>query len=309
MINFYDYPPTLRGTFRAFARTLLKPTRGPGGVMRSIKAGMASIGVAHNINPCDTTKFPVTHVVRGVDTLAWAIREKRAGRIKYLVAGPAIVVTPDDQNRILCDNAIDLVVTPSTWVKDFYVSIHPPLAKKIVAWAAGVEDPGLCPTKKTFDALIYAKYVSDEFVASVTDTLSRAHQSFRVLRYGSYNQRTYHDLLQQSRYAVFLSPSESQGLALHEAWIRDVPTLVWSSGEWHYGSYFWHDPLIAAPYLTNKTGMIFKDITSFNKALTDFLAQLTNFDPRTHSLEHFTDLHATERLLETMQKRFSSQNN
>ena len=53
--------------------------------------------------------------------------------------------------------------------------------------------------------------------------------------------------------AVFMSRSESQGLALAEAWAMDVPTLVWQSPPGEPGSVFsLSDP---APYLTSDTGV------------------------------------------------------
>ena len=53
--------------------------------------------------------------------------------------------------------------------------------------------------------------------------------------------------------AVFISRSESQGLALAEAWAMDVPTLVWQGPPGDGGSLFnLSDP---SPYLTSHTGV------------------------------------------------------
>ena len=95
---------------------------------------------------------------------------------------------------------------------------------------------------------------------------------------------------------IYLSESESQGLALQEAWIRNVPTLVWDGGYWQCGKYKWQGSS-SAPYLTKDCGMFFKGKEDFINKFETFLKNLPNFQPREYSLENFTDETATKNYL------------
>ena len=94
-------------------------------------------------------------------------------------------------------------------------------------------------------------------------------------------------MLANSKFMVYLTESESQGIALHEAWMAGVPTLVWNRGFYFYKGYRWQDEKIPAPYLTPECGSFFKDEIDFENRLGVFLKDYQNFAPRPYSLLNF----------------------
>jgi len=97
---------------------------------------------------------------------------------------------------------------------------------------------------------------------------------------------------------IYLVESESQGLALAEAWLRNVPTFVWNRGYWQYGNYSWRDDKISAPYLTDECGLFFRDYNDFKEKLPLFLTKLSQFQPRKYALNNFIDVITTRKYLE-----------
>ena len=126
--------------------------------------------------------------------------------------------------------------------------------------------------------------------------LNERKLKWNLLEYGKYDRNAYFDDLKIAKGAIFLSPSESQGLALQEAWIRDVPTLVWNSGIAKDKDVLWYSEKIGAPYLTDESGIFFKDKNEFVEKLDIFLSK--HFEPRKYCLANLTDEISTQKLLE-----------
>ena len=287
-------------------RTLQKKVRGPSGVIRSLKDGLKATGQAFEMDIYPKAGDTL-HVVCGVGTLKEAIDLKKKGDIKTLIAGPNIVVSPLDNEKILCNPLIDTIIVPSAWVKDFYVSLAPEIAKKIRIWPAGVSDPGepSAPRAGRKEVVIYQKNAPDELLQSVIRSLSEKNIPFTVIRYGSFEQEDYYKLLASAAFMVYLSESESQGLAVHEAWIRNVPTLVWNRGFWQYNGQTWKDEKISAPYLTPACGYFFKDAHEFSEQVQHLSDSSSEINPRAYSLEHFSDSATTRQYLDVINENRS----
>ena len=85
--------------------------------------------------------------------------------------------------------------------------------------------------------------------------------------------------MEETKFLIYLQESESQGMALQEAWAHNVPTLVWNSittspltGSKTYEK-------VAAPYLTDESGEFFKDFEEFKNKLQKFIEKLNYFRP------------------------------
>lgn len=76
----------------------------------------------------------------------------------------------------------------------------------------------------------------------------------------------------------FLSQSESQGIALAEAWAMDVPTFSWNPREFVYKMHTFKN-VSSAPYTTSENGTLWKDIDELYCALNLFLKENT-YSPR-----------------------------
>lgn len=257
-------------------------------VTRSILRGLTVNNIDYIYNP-NTTISETSLVLSGIDTLEFAIHQKRRGKIKFLLAGPNISVLPSFDNNILAAKEIDVCLVPSRWVKEAYEKDCPELIGRIKIWAAGIDETYWSPEESHTTrnrALIYlkSKNAPIEDVKKLLDTM---HIPYTILRYGSYTKQQYKEILSLSKFAIFLSKSESQGIALAEAWAMDVPTFSWNPGEFIYKMHIFKN-VSSAPYTTSENGTLWKNIDELYSILNLFLKENT-YTPRKWVLENMTD--------------------
>ncbi len=257
-------------------KLLGKPARGPEAVFKSFTTGLTEIRQEFLVNQPFTGQMDTVCVLSGSNVLRQAIRHKQAGKIKSLIAGPNLVVEPNEANGILKSTYIDKILVPSEWVKDFYLSLAPELSSKIFVWPAGVADSGE-KIAKAQHIMIYNKTKNSFLANQIRDFVNSQGFKINFETYGKIKHKNYLENLKNTRLMIYISDSESQGLALLEAWMTNVPTLVWDRGYMQYGSYKWTDNT-SAPYLNNENGMLFKDFEDFKKFFSQFLVQ--DFSPR-----------------------------
>ena len=269
-------------------KVLFIPNYGPSAVLGSLIRGFDKLKIDYQLNPKAKDISNVVCVISGVDALEWAIKTKKRGKIKKIIAGPNIVITPQDARGILLDEVIDLVIVPSQWVKDFYTSFKPSFGEKIRVWPAGVE---ICSQskEKREGCLIYKKNVDKNLFNFIIQYLKSQNIDYKIIKYGKYKKEKYFEMLNKVKFMIYLSKSESQGLALQEAWIRNTPTLVCDRGYWQYQNYKLQDDKINIPYLTEECGISFKDKDDFRNKFNIFIKNLSDFKPREYSLGNFTD--------------------
>ena len=159
MINLFTENLFWQKRLKNRIKKLLGKTGGPEMVEKSLFSGLKELSTEFSVNadlPADSVC-----VLSGIETLKWAIRAKRQGKIKSIVAGPNIVITPNDAGEVLKSPEIDKIIVPSEWVKDFYLSLAPELSSKIFVWAAGVELPQTIKSDKISGAIILNKVKGD----------------------------------------------------------------------------------------------------------------------------------------------------
>jgi len=273
--------------FKKYIKNHLFRYGGPQAVLESLIRGFDILNIDYQLNPKTKDILDTVCVISGVDTLRWTIKAKKQGKIKKIIAGPNIIITPEDADGILLNEAIDLVIVPSQWIKDFYSSFKPGFDGKIRTWLAGVR---IYPEskEKREGCLIYKKSVRKELFDFIIQYLESQNINYKVIKYGKYKKKRYFESLNKTKFAIFLSESESQGLALQEAWARNIPTLVWNRGYWQYKQYKWQGSS-SAPYLSKECGMFFRGKDDFMDKLNIFIRNLPNFRPRKYSLANFTD--------------------
>jgi hypothetical protein len=288
MLNLYTQDLFFSSRIKTFARKLLgRDARGPRAVLTSLRNGLGEIGCEYSLNRPIGEKVGLACVLSDVKTLNWAIGQKKKNRIGKIIAGPNIAITPKQFNGILQDPGLDVIIAPSQWVRDFYVKMAPGLAQKIQIWPAGVAVPKEQKVTKEFDFLIFNKLKADtSLFERITRYLEGQNYQFRVLSYGSFKQEQYFKSLQSCKNLIYFSDSESQGLAMFEAWARGVPSLVWDKGFFEYGGIS-ITGYTSSPYLTEAAGERFRDFGEFTRILPKFLQ--TAYSPRGYVLENFTD--------------------
>ena len=145
--------------------------------------------------------------------------------------------------------------------------------------------------------LLYIKQCPENIFLQVQSELKSHGIQTVEFWYGKFTKKDYFDALNTAKWVIYLQESESQGIALHEAWMHDVPTLVWNRQYWKYKDIIWYDEKISAPYLDDVCGLFF-DETDFSQKLSLFLSQLWVYSPREYSLQNFTNSQTTKKLLQ-----------
>lgn len=281
----------------------VKKLGGHNAVTRSLLHGLQRIDAAYNYNPGDGSAFYENVInLAGVDKLKACIELKKAGAIKFLLAGPNIVDHVLDQDAIVTHPVIDYFVVPSKWVEDIVLKDAPSLKNRILIWPAGIDARYWFPIKnKTAKkkVVIYRKTESWEFCDAVIKQVEVMGFQPLVVEYGNYLARHFKQKLSEAFFAVFISRSESQGIALAESWAMDVPTLVFNPGNFMYRGKNEHN-ISACPYLSNQSGYDWKTLDELSEAIRKLVANRDFFSPRKYVLEKFTDEKCAKHLLDSI---------
>lgn len=280
----------LKDRLKSFVKFLIRKKRGPSAVTESLIRGLKELGVnyKYNVGAGEIGQNDTIYINESAETLKWAINTKKQGKISRLITGPNITVSPEDQNGVMLDKNIDLILFPSEWTKKFWLLTNPELVDKIKIWPAGVTLPEVLDEEKK-DFIVYQKNAPDSLLENIVKYLAEQNIKFRVVNYGKYKKDDYFRLLSACRGMIYLSESESQGLALQEAWARNVPTLVWNRGYVEQKQRRFEDEKISAPYLTGQTGIFFSGQSDFKEKFTQFTGQLVNFKPREYIMNNLSD--------------------
>lgn len=269
------------------------------GVTRSLISGLQRLELSFVLEPRsidDVTEICV--VLSGLPALKQAIAWRRHGIIKRLIVGPNVAVLPSDAPDLLGSPLIDLVLSNSVWTRELYTRDLPTLNGRCAIWPAGVDETFWRPSvgNNRSDVLVYVKNdVPSDLVDLTVEELRRRGAGVRMLRYGTYDHFEFRDALDRSRFAIFFSRLESQGLALAEAWSMDVPTLVWEGGDFEFRSGTARaivGKTSSAPYLTPECGVAFHTASGLRDLIDQFCSSggLHRFQPRRRVLAELTDV-------------------
>lgn len=284
---------------KSLGRMLFKKNRGPQAVISSLLRGLEELHQPVKINST-IANYDIVYVNESMAALQWATELKRKGKIGKLIAGPNLVVAPDEFNSLVCSSEIDKYLLPSEWVKNWWLSLNPELATRLEVWAAGVKEVSI--SNKTKDSvLVYKKNINTEIFQAVINKLREKGIKYIVVNYGQFRREDYFSLLDNCYALIYLQESESQGIALVEAWAKNVPTFVLDNKIYKYKNYSWIDEKIAAPYLTAACGAFFKDVNGLSELL-DSLSMSNNYEPRNYYLSNFTDRICAEKFIQIISK-------
>jgi len=284
---------------KEFGRFLFKKSRGPQAVIDSLIRGLNELGVEYALND-KKPKFDGSEIFfinSSLDALRWAIDLKKEGKIKKLIAGPNLVVMPNDLNGIILSKEIDIIILPSDWTKRFWIAADFEYIEKIRIWPAGIKDNGIKNSEKK-KALLYKKNISDEIYLMVKDLLNKLNINFEEIIYGKFSRDNYLRKLDESIFLIYLQESESQGLSLLEAWMKNVPTFVYNINYFEKNGIKIYGKDIAAPYLNESCGALFSTSEELNKIILYYLDTKVKYSPREFYLSNFTDATRVKKLLD-----------
>ena len=279
------------------------------GVMDSLKKGLIANKISFNCNPKSIEELgDVVLVTSSVEALQEAILWKRQGRIKYLLAGPNVLANAHSGNDIIISPELDCYFHPSAWVVRSYEEDISEIKHKNRIWFAGVDESFWVPSgnsknKKT--ALIYWKDEQKNFIDSIRNLVEKNGWDAIVIKYGSYTKTEYKKALDISSVALFISKSESQGIALAESWAMNVPTFVWNPQK----PFTWcgkiYKDISSCPYLTDSTGKEWQTLDQLDILLSSFT--LLEFSSREWVLENMTDAISVKKLVEIIESLYKKE--
>ena len=274
-------------------------TGGHSAVTGSLTRGLEDIAVSHSMNQNlpQRSNVGTVGILAGLATLDWCAKEATRGRIKRAIVGPNLFVLPSQAQQILCEDFVSQILVPSTWVRDLYIDDLPQISEKVAVWAAGVDAEYWRPTQisrstQKDKCLIYVKRACDLDIDSITSLCRKLGYKPIIITYGKYSRRHFRRALNQARFMIYLGESESQGLALFEAWAMGVPTFVRALQTFapflKENHRFLHDfNHVSAPYLNDNCGIIWTSLAALDDAISNLNDSV--YKPREWILLNGTD--------------------
>lgn len=289
---------------------LTKPVGGSfrgehGEVANSARRGLKKIRCDFTNNPDDLNEVKENVVVlcderAGRQAYEW----KNNHKIKTLLVGPIFV--PSSENYFISWPLVDCYLSPSEWPALNLCRERPSLTDRVQIWYAGIDEQYWKPTirfkdKQSKKVLLYCKTNSE-----IAEQAKRCLEEFGYIPeeivWGKYKHDGYKKMLEECKFAVFVSRSETQGIALAEAWAMDVPVLAWNpQTSFDWDNIIWM-PVSSCPYMNPIVGLDWKEMDQFRSILRNFEEQAERFQPRRWVLMNMTDKISVERLMSHMRK-------
>lgn len=229
--------------------------------------------------------FKICWVVADYQALNFFLRNKL---YEYLIVGPNVVNMPYDHNNILNHKNINLIVVPSIWIQQAYKKYT---QKNIFIWYAGVDQKYWQSSIKKNDnksVLIYLKTKNYKLLNDIIECLRSLNIDYDIIIYGKYKKKEFKNKLEKSLLSIFISISESQGIALLESWSMDVPTFVWKSNVKIINQVI-YDFTSAAPYLNPQLGEFFEGVPDLQKLINEFILKKKKYKPRDWVMKNMTN--------------------
>ncbi len=181
------------------------------------------------------------------------------------------------------------ILVPSLWVIPIAQSRLNISADLIKVWASGVDTQyWKSGDKDRKNVLVYRKYDNSDDIVTVCNYLRGRNIPYKVFEYGKYSQKAFKKYLSSSIAGIWLAGSESQGMALLQAWSMDVPTLVRRKNTYLDTSTSRIYRCSSAPYLTSEVGQFSESESLTENDLRIFFDSLDRFQPRIYASENFT---------------------
>jgi len=216
-----------------------------------------------------------------------------------ILFGPAVYSHPVAAPNLLERLNIRRVLVPCDWMRRM---CEPAWGAKVGTWAAGIDTELWKPApgaEKTTDILLYDKIrwererYERELLERVRAELRQQSRSFSEIRYGGYEEDTFHRVLGECRAMIFLCEHETQGFAYQQALACDVPILAWDRGGfWQDPEFYPHEvefgPVTSVPYWDGRCGAKFRDASEFATRFEAFWqgVQTGSFQPRDYIREN-----------------------
>ena len=305
---------------RPYIRRLLRGKPRPGGVDKvylNLVEGLKRIAYPFTHNQ-DIRKLNEGDRILVLGRGMQALESFRKG--PAFVAGIGLFTHPKEVPNFHKDYPVLAYLSHSEWVNEFCKAYYGDICK---IWPAGVDTLKYAPspdTLKDIDFLVYDKLnfnrekEEKRILYPILEELSKRGFRYEQVRYGNYYPNDYKVLLKRSKYFLFLSPHESQGLACQEAMASGLPVLAFNEKKIRDPYYIRlgseNLSTSSIPWFTAECGTSFSNEIDFPAALTKFISgsERGYFHPEKYIQQEFSLEASAHKLILLMESIYAQSN-
>ena len=252
--------------------------RGPGKEVKNLINGLNKINIEYSKNPTILKDKDYKIFLQGHNLM------KTSSILEEAIIGPNICTLPID-NNIVMEQQYKKILVPSEWVKNKY--------KRWISaiWPVGVDVEKFedySNKEKDIDFLIYFKRRDEEDLNYVTNMLIKLGHTFQIIKYGTYKEIEFIQMMKKAKFAFIIDNCESQGLAIQEIMSCNLPLFVWNVKIWKDRGEKYEVPATSIPYWSNICGEVIYKKDEIEEKLYLFLKDFKNYNPRKYILENLT---------------------
>lgn len=193
---------------------------------------------------------------------------------------------------------IDYNLVACEWLKERLANkLDKKYRHKMKAWPSGVQVDPLTDKGKIYNSVMcYYKLVPEN--PAITEYLKSKGINPLVVQYGAYQMEDYYKWLTGVDFVIFVQDiTESQGLAIAEAWAKNRPSIIKYNTGGNGGE--------TCPYLTAKAGMYYKTEKELFGIIDEYVHDkkkfLGKFSPYKIAKEKFSDEASVKDLIKIFQ--------
>ena len=206
------------------------------------------------------------------------------------VVGPNLFVLPSDIPVNMPSIKHCVYLQPSDWCVNLWKELEYNDAS-LVSWPAGIDlelFKSLRNKVNPNQVFVYFKRRDPAILEMVKKTLIENGFEPRVVIYGNYSESEFIEILETSVFGVWITISESQGIALQEALAANCPLLVLdvktlfeaNSGlNYKFPEKLKNFKATSAPYFNNSCGIIINDLAMLDEKIKEMKSNIKKFEP------------------------------
>ncbi len=190
-------------------------------------------------------------------------------------------------------NNVDLIIVPSSWVKNLFINEAINLTQKVKflpmpCLFENINYKKPHGNKKTIllynkENGFYPKANFSDFIRIIDNYCFENSINLIKFNYGEYKVSEYLNALEDSTIMIYLSNQETQGLALMQAWERNIPTLIYDRGFAKWDNVIC--PATTSPYYSFEVGEKFNNEENLISNLKNIL--IKKYTPRNYYYSNF----------------------
>lgn len=268
-------------------------SRGPGKVVENLAKGLIENGWSAYAN-----NTPRKDVYQG------CLQEVQAISVleKSTLMGPNLFVVPSEWGEFC--KKFDRYIVPSLWVKNKYTEYTELLHATIDVWPVGIDTEVWTKTTPSIKpkVLVYFKSREQSELDNVTNVLKQNSIDFKILKYGSYDEKELYTSCIECNCCILLTGTESQGIAYMQILSMGLPIYVINKSKFDYFGKYKESPIdsTSVPYFDKSCGFV--DNSFIEDNFLRFLSSLSDFDPFSFIRERFTTKKCAKEYIDILEK-------